>query len=178
MTFESSNYFSFPLSWQSPPSNLRAGLVAVASIALLSALTTFAALAFITCRFTTWKAALNQPLVLIFNLLLGDLFQAVGFALDFHWYRIDAILAPSTTCRVQGAFINFGDLASGLFVLAIAIHTWYSIARGQRMNTCGFYTIVSFAWLLSFVLTIIGPIQHGNSFFVRAGNWVSLPITR
>lgn len=174
MSSGSSNGFSFPLSWQPLPSNLRAGLAAVASIAFLSALTTCATLAFIAWRVTSWKAALNQPLVLIFSLLLGGLFQAVGFTLDFHWYRINAILAPTAPCHVQGAFINFGNLASGLFVLAIACHTWHSVARGRRMDTRAFYAIVGFAWLLSVVLTIIGPIQHGNTFFVRTGSWVSL----
>ncbi|KAL9053763.1 MAG: hypothetical protein Q9162_004561 [Coniocarpon cinnabarinum] len=73
--------------------------------------------------------------------------------------------------HVQGALLNLGDCSSGFFVLFIALHTGWTIVQGQSLSQRVFASITVFIWIFAVVLTIVGPIHFGQSFFVRAGNW-------
>ncbi|KAI5782579.1 hypothetical protein EDC01DRAFT_751495 [Geopyxis carbonaria] len=171
-------YLPFPYSLQPLPVNLRHGLFAIGSFALLSLITTTVLLAFLSYRlfFSARSKSLryNQALILIFNLLLADLQQAVAFVLNFHWARHNAILAPSVTCSAQGWFVLMGDLSSGLFSLAIAAQTFgtvvYHWQPRYRTFTIGVITI----WLFSLVISMAGPLRNTGPesyFFTRATAW-------
>ena len=69
----------------------------------------------------------NQFLILILNLLLADMHQGVAFLLNAEWLRRGAITVGTPTCFAQGLFISTGDLASSLFITAIAVHTYFSV---------------------------------------------------
>jgi hypothetical protein len=105
------------------------GLVPIALCAMLSLLSVTALLVFITHRLVSWRshykgyAGYNQYIILIYNLLLADLQQSIGFSISIHWLCLGEILAPTTPCFMQAWFMHLGDVASGFFVLAMAIHT-------------------------------------------------------
>ena len=120
------------------PPELRRGLIALLSCSLLSVITTSCLLVFLTQRFIFWRRyynrypGYNQCVVLIFNLLLADLQQSSSFLVMPYWLMTDQLSAHSPACFVQGWLINLGDVASGMFVLAIAAHT-FAVVVGRRM---------------------------------------------
>jgi hypothetical protein len=175
-------YFAFPNSLDPLTPVYEKGLIPIAFFAMMSLLSVTALLAFITYRLISWRrhykeyVGYNQYVVLIYNLLLADLLQSIAFAISFHWLRIDKILAPTAPCFIQGWFLNLGDVASGFFVLAIAVHTWLGVVRGYRLPYFAFVAIILVVWFLAVFLTVLGPILHQNRFFTRAGGWVSAAI--
>jgi len=170
-------YFPYPQSLDPLTPLFKHGLIAVALSAMLSLLSVTALLGFITYRMISWRrfykeyVGYNQYIVLIYNLLLADLQQAIAFAISFHWLRIGKIVAPTAPCVIQGWMVNVGDVASGLFVLAIAIHTWLGVLKGYRVSHLWFVVVTVGIWLLSVALTLIGPIMHKGAFFARASGW-------
>jgi hypothetical protein len=157
----------------------RLGLIPVVVFAMMSLISVTVLLLFITHRLVLWRrfykeyVGYNQYIILIYNLLLADLQQAIAFAMSFHWLRIDSIKAPTVPCFIQGWFLNLGDVSSGFFVLAIAIHTWLGVVHGYKMTYPWFITSILFIWLVALVLTILGPAMYHGQFFARAGGWVS-----
>lgn len=170
-------HFPFPNSLDPLTPIFRQGLIPIALCAMLSLISVTALLLFITHRLISWRkhykeyVGYNQYIILIYNLLLADLQQSIAFAISFHWMRIDKILAPTAPCFIQGWFLNLGDVASGFFVLAIAIHTWMGVVRGYRLPYLWFVMSILCIWLFAVILTVIGPAMHGNRFFTRAGGW-------
>lgn len=171
------SFYPFPYSLSPLPDNLKHGLLAPGTLGVLSVASCIGMLLFIIYRFITWRAhyrtfvGYNQYVVLIINLLLADLLQGVSFMFSFHWVVHDGIFAPSRTCFSQGYLLNLGDLSSGFFVFGIALHTFYGAVRGRHVKHVTFTCLVISAWLLAVLLTSIGPIQHRDDFFVRAGSW-------
>ncbi|KAK0888587.1 hypothetical protein LTR02_016170, partial [Friedmanniomyces endolithicus] len=104
------------------PPTLHRGLIAVAVFGFL--LTSLALLCRLGYRLVTWKrksqARVNQFTILLFNLVFADVQQSVAFLLNTEWLRRNALDVASPTCWAQGWFVSTGDLASGLFTLAIA----------------------------------------------------------
>lgn len=157
--------------------DLKRGLIPVGLSALLSLVSLSALLAFITHRLIFWRrhykdyVGYNQNVILIYNLLLADLQQSIAFLISFHWLRINKIIEPTTSCLVQAWFTHLGDVSSGFFVFAIAIHTWMGVVHGYSMRYSWFVAAIMFIWLAAFTLTVLGPIMHGSRFFGRAGGW-------
>lgn len=98
------------------------------------------------------------------------------------------MLAPSTACFAQGFLLNVGDLTSGFFVMAIALHTFYTAVKGRRIEHNPFLATIVCIWAFALMLSMIGPLQsvytpihhlglllmfirHGNHYFVKAGAW-------
>ncbi|KAL5119522.1 hypothetical protein ACEQ8H_002587 [Pleosporales sp. CAS-2024a] len=170
-------YFPAPNSMEELIPIYRKGLIALCFFALLSLISITALLVYITNRLISWRqhyreyVGYNQYVILIYNLLLADLQQSIAFIISVHWIRINAILAPTAPCFLQGWFLNIGDVASGLFVLAIAIHTWLGVVKGYKIPYVWFVVSVLGIWLFALVLTSMGPILHQGHFFARAGAW-------
>ncbi|KAF2202238.1 hypothetical protein GQ43DRAFT_317943 [Delitschia confertaspora ATCC 74209] len=170
-------YFAYPNSLDPLPAVFHRGLVPVGLAALLSLASTLGLLIFITHRLVSWRkhykeyVGYNQYVLLIYNLLLADLQQSLGFVISFHWLRINKILAPTVPCFLQGWFIHLGDVSSGFFVLAIAIHTWLGVVKGYKIKYIYFVGTILAIWAVAVAVTVIGPIMHGNRYFTRAGGW-------
>ncbi|KAL7755728.1 hypothetical protein ACKLNR_014255 [Fusarium oxysporum f. sp. zingiberi] len=118
----------------------------------------------------------NQFLVLIINLLLADMHQGVAFFLNAEWLRRDSIVVDAATCYTQGLFVSLGDLASSMFITAIAIHTYLSVVSHRRIPPVILYLAIAAVWVFIYAISFI-PIaatsngaEHGG-FFVRAGTW-------
>ncbi|CAO2657189.1 Nn.00g033150.m01.CDS01 [Neocucurbitaria sp. VM-36] len=169
----------FPVSYSLDPLTpvLRAGLIPVALFAMMSLISVTALLIFITHRLISWRkhyreyVGYNQYVILIYNLLLADLQQSIAFSISFHWLRIGKIIAPTAPCFIQAWFLHIGDVASGFFVLAIAIHTWMGVVKGYKLPYLWFVVSILCIWLLALVLTVLGPAMYQGRFFARAGGW-------
>lgn len=167
-------YYAEPYSLSELSKDTKAGLLVLGALGMLSVTALLPVIIFVTARlFVVQKLHLNQPIILCFNLLIADLFQATAFLISFHWVVLGGIFAPSGWCHVQGALLNLGDLSSGFFVLFIALHTAYTITSGKTIRQAVFATILVCIWAFAIILTIVGPLAFGESFFTRAGNWVS-----
>jgi len=170
-------HLPLPNSLDPLPPSFKQGLVPVALCAMLSVISVTVLLGFITFRFISWRryntehVRYNQYIILIYNLLLADLQQSIAFSISFHWLRLDKILAPTGSCFAQAGFLHLGDVASGFFVLAIAMHTWLSVVKGYRMSYRWFVVAILLIWMAALILTILGPAMYGNRFFGRAGAW-------
>ena len=146
----------------------------------MSLVSVTALLAFITQRMISWRkhykqyVGYNQYVILIYNLLLADLQQSVAFSISFHWLKIDKILAPTGACFIQAWFLQIGDVSSGFFVLAIAIHTWLGVVKGYKMPYKWFVMAILSIWFFALFLTVLGPAMHRDQYFSRAAGWVSL----
>jgi hypothetical protein len=172
-------YFDAPNSLDKLSPLERSGLMPLGLLALLSITSVSALLIFITHRLISWRkhykeyVGYNQYVVLIYNLLIADLQQSIAFSISFHWLRVDGILAPTTACFLQGWFLQIGDVSSGFFVLAIAIHTWLGVVKGYKLPYMWFVVSILMLWLFALVLTILGPAIYGGRYFTRTAEWVS-----
>ena len=177
-TKDPNGYFPSPFSTDPLPGNLRSTLLPVAIMALVSFLSTLGLICFITYRMVYWRKyyriypGYNQYLLLIFNLVLADFQQSIAFLISFHWIAQNSILAPTAACFIQGWLVQVGDVSSGIWVLAIAIHTWYSVVRGRKVEHVRFCCFLVGIWIFVILLAIIGPSAHPSNYFVSTGAWV------
>ncbi|TVY44157.1 hypothetical protein LSUB1_G001690 [Lachnellula subtilissima] len=159
------------------PSVLSHGLVAVSTFGLLSFFCSTSLFLYLTWRLISWhrssvvKVPTNQFLFLIYNLLFADIQQALAFLLNITALRNNAILVNTPTCFAQGWFVSTGDLASSVFILTIAIHTFFSVVKDYKLPSRTFYCIVVADWVFIYLMAAIGPIMHGKDFYVRAQAW-------
>ncbi|KAK4155026.1 G protein-coupled glucose receptor regulating Gpa2-domain-containing protein [Chaetomidium leptoderma] len=122
------------------------------------------------------KAQPNQFLILIYNLLLADMHQAAAFLLNAVWVGRDGIQVRTPTCWVQGWLVQTGDLASSLFITAIAVHTYLAVVRKYTPPQSAIYITVVFLWALNYLMMILGIVITENGkeeggFFARAAAW-------
>ncbi|KAH0543040.1 hypothetical protein FGG08_002648 [Glutinoglossum americanum] len=157
---------------------LRTGLITIATLALASFLSTFGLLTFLTYRMVKWrqsgrsKGAYNQCVILIYNLLLADLQQSIAFLLNFHWVRLGAVWSFTPTCYAQGWFVSMGDMSSGIWVLAIAVHTFFTVIKRTQVPHKRFVFGLVGIWLFCLAFSLAGPIAHGRYLYAKAGPWV------
>lgn len=171
------SYFPWPYSVDPLPDNLRRGLWPVGVFALLSVVATLGLLGWITYRLVSWRkhyrsyVGYNQYVLLIYNLLLADLQQSLSFLISFHWISEGKMLAPSSACFGQAWLVQIGDISSGMFVFAIALHTFFSVVKGRQLPFRVFLICTMVIWGISLMLTVLGPALHGNEYFTAAGAW-------
>lgn len=165
------------------PEGIRNGMIAMGTFGLVSAVSTSTLMGFIIHRMVCWRKyyytpfATNQVFVLICNLLLADFHQAISFVISFHWIARNKLVGPSAVCFTQGWLIQIGNVSSGLWVLAIAIHTLINVVAKRTFPHRTFVTAVILVWAFSLAITAIGPIMSQDSFFVPTGAWVGGPLT-
>ncbi|KAI4617443.1 hypothetical protein J4E80_005646 [Alternaria sp. BMP 0032] len=155
----------------------KAGLIPLGIFAMMSLLSVTALLGFITQRMISWRrhyrqyVGYNQYVILIYNLLIADLQQSIAFSISFHWLRLNKIAAPTGACFLQAWFLQIGDVASGFFVLAIAIHTWLGVVKGYKMPYFWFVVSILSIWAFALFLTVLGPALYQERYFARAAGW-------
>lgn len=161
------------------PSDHRKGLIAISVMAIFSFLASLVLVSFITYRMLFWRSSYaryigyNQYIVLIYNLVLADLQQSLAFLICLKWIAEDKISGDTAACFLQGLWLQIGDPASGLFVLAIAIHTFLLVALGQKLSHRVFVIFVVGIWGFICVLVIIPLASHGRYVLIPSGAWVS-----
>ncbi|OAX78960.1 hypothetical protein ACJ72_06727 [Emergomyces africanus] len=159
------------------PAEHRRGLIAVGVTSLLSTIATGVLFCFFTYRLIYWRKyystyiGYNQYIILIYNLLLADFQQAVGFLLALHWAITNRISVDSRVCFAQGWLLQIGDPSSGLFVFAIAVHTFGMVLMGRKLSHRWFIVCVCGVWAFAVLLTLIPTLRHGNRAYVPSGAW-------
>jgi hypothetical protein len=155
------------------PGDLGRGLAAVSTFGFLSFFLSTLLLFRLTWRLIrgTNKTRTNQFVILIFNLVLADVQQSIAFMLNVQWLRSNAVVVGTSTCWAQGWFVSTGDLSSGLFTLAIAIHSYADIVHDYRLNHRAFIAAIGSLWIFNYLLAIIGVALHPADVYVRAGAW-------
>ncbi|KAL4868633.1 hypothetical protein BDV12DRAFT_185835 [Aspergillus spectabilis] len=159
------------------PEEHRRGLIAVFVMAILSTVATLLLIGFITYRLVFWRSnyqryiGYNQYIILIYNLVIADIQQSLAFLICAKWYAENKVQASSAACFLQGFWLQIGDPASGIFVLAIAFHTFYLVALGRKLSYRAFVSIVVGLWAFVAILVIIPLASHGGDVFVPAGAW-------
>jgi G protein-coupled glucose receptor regulating Gpa2 len=133
---------------------------------------------FLTYRLISWRrksgsqAPTNQFLILIYNLVLADIQQSIAFLLNVNSLRHDALEVGTGLCWAQGWFVSTGDLASSVFILAIAIHTFMAVVKGYRLPSFYFYGGIIALWIFVYAMAITAVTMHPEDIYVRAGAWV------
>lgn len=162
-------------------SSAKAGFIAVGICGLLSFIAALGLLLFLTYRFIFWKRYYKQPLahnqyvVLIYNLLLADIQQASAFLLCLHWVSKNQVYYPSAACALQGWWIQTGDPGSGIFVMAIAMHTGAVVLRGRQLPFSVFVYCVIGLWGFIIILGIIPvSLYESETFVISEAGWVRL----
>jgi hypothetical protein len=181
-----------PTSLDPLPSVLHNGLVAVAFFGILSLIASSSLFFYLSYKLCRWyyKGHLangaNQFLLLIYNLLLADIQQAMAFGLTAIYVARDQVEVGTTTCWANGMafppypslhqanfsgwFVSTGDLASGVFILSIALHTWFAVVKGRSISNKVFYCWIFGAWVFVYAMAIATVTAHPNV-YVRAGAW-------
>ncbi|KIW13223.1 hypothetical protein PV08_08410 [Exophiala spinifera] len=159
------------------PPVLQRGLVAVAFFGILSLVSSLGLFTFLTYRLCAWKIrgqlrdGANQFLILIYNLVLADIQQAMAFSLTSSYLAENKIeVENNTTCWANGWFVSTGDLASGVFIFAIALHTFFAVVKGRRPSSRVFYSCIAGCWIFIYTMAIIG-VGIDPKLYVRAGAW-------
>lgn len=166
---------------ESLSSTTKAGFIAMGICGLLSFISALGLLLFLTYRFIFWKQYYKQPLahnqyvVLIYNLLLADIQQATAFLLCLHWVGQNQVYYPSAACALQGWWIQIADPGSGIFVLAIAMHTGAVVLRGRQLPFSVFLYAVVSIWGFIIILGIIPvSLYKSETFVISEAGWVRL----
>ncbi|KAK6367831.1 hypothetical protein LTR64_007808 [Lithohypha guttulata] len=125
---------------------------------------------FIWWRHCQLRNGANQFFILIYNLVIADIQQAMAFALTAFYLAEDKIEVGTTTCFANGWFVSTGDLASGVFILNIGLHTFLTIVKGQTISDMSFYLWLAGSWAFVYFMAILTVAMHKNV-YVRAGAW-------
>ncbi|RHZ55350.1 hypothetical protein CDV55_103964 [Aspergillus turcosus] len=155
----------------------RAGLIVVSALAMVSLISTFSLLCFFTYRFIFWKKyykryiGYNQYVVLMYNLALADFIQGLGFIVSLRWISQNSLHAQDPGCFLQGIWLQIGDPMSGMFVLAIALHTFLQVILGRQLSHQVFVAIVVGLWVFGVVLVIIPIAIHGRYVWMPSVAW-------
>lgn len=97
----------------------------------------------------------------------------MAFALTSVYLSQDKIEVGTTTCWANGWFVSTGDLASGVFILAIALHTYFAVVKHRRIGNKTFYGGIICLWTFVYAMAIIG-VGLDTEIYTRAGAWVGV----
>jgi uncharacterized membrane protein len=160
------------------------GPIAMGTVGLCSFLATLSLLVFLSYRFVFWRRyykrplAENQYVLLIYNLLLADVQQAAAFMVAFHWAAQRKVTHPSAACVAQGWLIQVADPGSGLWVLAIAVHTTAVVMTGKQLPYRAFVFCVIGLWMFIILLGLIPVGLYGpETFVISESGWVCNPLS-
>ncbi|KAK8121878.1 hypothetical protein PG984_010548 [Apiospora sp. TS-2023a] len=122
------------------------------------------------------EVATNPFLLLIYNLLLADIIQAVSFLLSVAWLHYDATYSGSVTCWIQGWLAMTGKLAASACLVFASGLTYMTVVRGYRASPRALYVSIAAVWLFTYVLAGAGvAITHngrgGGGWFTWSNGW-------
>lgn len=166
------------------PSVLKRGLMAVSFFGFLSFISSSTLLFYLTLKLVKWRIhgqareGYNQFLLLVYNLLIADIQQSLAFLLTARWLVEDKIDVHTSTCWAEGWFVSTGDLASGIWIFAIAMHTFFAIIKDRKLPPPAFLSTMVGLWLFIYAMSVAGVASHRKDYYVRAGAWVIFSLPR
>ncbi|EFR01887.1 integral membrane protein [Nannizzia gypsea CBS 118893] len=156
----------------------------VVTIAFMSLIATVCSFLIITYRLVFWRRfsatylGYNQYVILIYNLIIADMQTAGGAIMTLHWYRVGHIAGSSSTCIIQGWLFQEGIPTSGLFVLAIAIHTFITVVLGRKLKYRTFVCCVIGIWVFALFITVLPMLVAGKHAYANSGAWCWITANR
>lgn len=115
----------------------------------------------------------NPLLLLIHNLILGDVFLSACYLENLVWLRENAILVGSSYCHAQGLLVSFGCLSSSMFLASMALYTYLAIIHGYMPQIRLVMINIAMVWGLSLILTFIPTLGSlGTDIWGRNNLWV------
>ncbi|KAG8783630.1 hypothetical protein FRC15_004810 [Serendipita sp. 397] len=103
-------------------------------------------------------------------MLLSTLTFTLGFSLSLYW-AIRGRITFGTFCTIQAALKQFGNVATALWVLAIAIHTFVIVFLQLRVAKWVGWTGFAIVWILSAAVVIAGPLIYTTK---EMGPWYGI----
>ncbi|KAG8835718.1 hypothetical protein FRC17_001509, partial [Serendipita sp. 399] len=92
-------------------------------------------------------------------MLLSTLTFTLGFSLSLYW-AIRRRITFGTFCTLQAALKQFGNVATALWVLAIAIHTFVVVFLQLRVAKWVGWMGFGIVWTLSAAVVVAGPLIY------------------
>ena len=89
--------------------------------------------------------------------------QSLAFVLTVRWLAEDKIDVQTSTCWAEGWFVSTGDLASGTWIFAIALHTLLALIKGKKLPYFIFLSAIAGLWLFIYALALYHT--EGTSMF-------------
>jgi hypothetical protein len=103
-------------------------------------------------------------------MLITTLLYSFGFLLSIIW-AIEMKITFGSFCSVQAALKQFGNVATALWVLSIAVHTFVVVFLQITVKTWVGYVVFVGVWLLSGFICAAGPIFYVND---QMGPWYGI----
>ena len=150
------------------PAEYRYGMVAIVVCAVLSTIATASLAIYLGYRIVyrrRRRLAQSQLSILLFNLMIADLKQTIGYLLTAHWLQIDAMDGNDSVCWAQGWLLTIGNLGSALFAFTIALYTFVYITFKFQLRTIWFYFFVVFLWTCVYGVAIWGAGVNARGYF-------------
>lgn len=156
------------------PDQIHPWLRAVVVLGFVSFFASISLFLVLTYKLVSWQLRSkksNQFVILIFNLLLADIQQALAFLLNVEWLKLGSVEIQNPVCFAQSWLVSTGDLGSGVWCLAIGLHTFASVVFNYRLKPWTFYSSIFLTWMFVLVLSSIPVFVHGKGVYVRSGIW-------
>ncbi|PVG02931.1 hypothetical protein CPB86DRAFT_811069 [Serendipita vermifera] len=103
-------------------------------------------------------------------MLLTTLLYSFGFLLSIIW-AIEMKITFGSFCSIQAALKQFGNVATALWVLSIAVHTFVVVFLQISVKTWVGYVVFVGVWLLSGFICAAGPSFYVND---QMGPWYGI----
>lgn len=114
----------------------------------------------------------NPLLLLIYNLILSDIFLSMCYMNNAVWLSKDMVEVATKTCRAQGWNISFGTLVTSGFLFAISLFSYGGIIRGYFPSTRVVILACTLVWVSSIFLSSLGLIfVNTDDLFRRETLW-------
>lgn len=86
-------------------------------------------------------------------------------------WAVDRTITFGTFCTVQAALKQFGNVATALWVLAIAVHTFVAVFMQKVVPNWVFWIVFVVVWLLSAAIIAAGPLMYVTE---QMGPWYGI----
>jgi hypothetical protein len=156
------------------PQHIHPWLRAVVVLGFVSFFASVSLLLVLTYKLVSWQLRSkksNQFVILIFNLLLADLQQALAFLLNVEWLKLGSVEIQNPVCFAQSWLVSTGDLGSGVWCLAIGLHTFASVVLNYLLKPRAFYSSIFLVWMFILIISSLPVFLHGKGVYVRSGVW-------
>jgi hypothetical protein len=156
------------------PAHIHPWLRAVVALGFISFVSSVSLLFLLTYKLVSWQLRSkrsNQFIILIFNLLLADIQQALAFLLNVEWLRLGSVEVENSICFAQGWLVSTGDLGSGIWCFMIGLHTFASVILDFRLKPRYFVLAICVLWVIILGVSSLGVAIYGGGVFVRSGVW-------
>ncbi|KAG8781540.1 hypothetical protein FRC16_002836 [Serendipita sp. 398] len=165
-----------PAEW---PIGIKVGVCILATAGMLSFISTIILTGFIvvsSCKSNSNSHSFSRSHLAAYFvcLLFCDAVEAISSILNFGSVS-KGMVTEDALCTVQAALKHFGHVGTALWLLVIAIHTFFLLFYQAPPPRWVFFSIFSGVWILVLVIMLIGPmflsLEHGVPFYGRAGMW-------